>query len=121
MSTPVSDGYEVSLLDQERVEIRREGRVVTMARWNGCGLVDCNPGLPEAPARAAEILALLSQRVDDEIVAAWKALPDPCDASGVDLTLIDWMLAMSPAERLANLEEAARTFDSLEGHGDPLR
>ena len=40
------------------------------------------------------------------------------DDDGVDLTLIDWMLALTPADRLAVLQGFARTLLELR-HDDP--
>lgn len=42
---------------------------------------------------------------DDELIA--EASASAFNADGVDVTLIDWMLAMSPLERLRVLERRA--------------
>ncbi|MSP61762.1 MAG: hypothetical protein EXR72_15790 [Myxococcales bacterium] len=43
------------------------------------------------------------------------------DGNGVDLLLIDWMLAMTPAERLAVLQDFVDTFAAARIIGkDPL-
>ena len=39
------------------------------------------------------------------------------DASGVDLTQIDWMLALTPLERLSALYETAASLARLMNHG----
>ena len=41
--------------------------------------------------------------------------PDAYDEDGVDLTLIQWMLSLTPAERLDVLQEAARSIQNLRG------
>lgn len=37
----------------------------------------------------------------------------PSDADGVDLTLIRWMLTLSPVERLGVLADQIRTIEQL--------
>jgi hypothetical protein len=35
------------------------------------------------------------------------------DANGVDLTLIRWMLSLTPPERIAHVQDAADSLDEL--------
>ena len=41
--------------------------------------------------------------------------PSPDSDDGVDLTLIRWMLSLTPAERLAVLQSNMRSLEALRG------
>ncbi|MFT3770777.1 MAG: hypothetical protein QM820_35590 [Minicystis sp.] len=104
-------------VDRTQVLVFRENVLVGRARWTGEHIVDLSaPLLPEAPgedegaraARLAEqeaILAELARELAAEEAAAVAALhANAYDAEGVDLTLIDWLRSLTPAERLDVLE-----------------
>ncbi len=113
-----AQNYRAVLGDQDRVEIWQDAALISVGRWNGRSIVDCSP--PLSDSNAAAILPDLAAQVDAEISAAWSALPAACNADGVDVTLIDWMLSLTPAERLAVLQDAADTFQSKTDDGDPI-
>jgi hypothetical protein len=47
------------------------------------------------------------------------ALPEGYSADGVDLTLIRWMLTLTPSERLDVLQSAVRSLHDLRGLAAP--
>lgn len=110
------DGLKAHLRDADRVEIRRADTLVASARWDGRTIVDCVPPLPVVDGA----LEALARQIEDEVTAAFEALPPPCDDQGVDLTLIDWMLGLTPTERLAVLQDAADAFDRFAPNGNAI-
>lgn len=107
--------YQAILGDEDRVEIWRSGTLVTGGRWNGRAIVECWP-----PFDVPAVLRTLAAQLEAEISAAWNALPPACNSDGVDVSLIDWMLSLAPAERLAVLQDAADTFLLPENDGDTI-
>ena len=47
--------------------------------------------------------------------AASRADQNPCGEDGVDVTLIRWMLSLTPAERLEVLQQSVDSLLSLRG------
>lgn len=98
-------GYSVRL-DGWRVEILRDGRVVGEARWTGRGIVDCSIVVhPDDSAREAALHRRWVAEIEAEVEAALREAPPEIDENGVDLTLIDRMLRLTPAERLQSLQD----------------
>lgn len=83
------------VVDRRDVAVHEAGVVIATARWSGRSLGGRSGSL------AAEIwqeleLAILA----DEERAIEAATASAYDESGEDLTLIDWMLTLTPSERL---------------------
>lgn len=108
--------YRVTV-DRNDALVFRETVLVGRARWTGSRIEGLSaPLIPAAPdedeaaraARLAEeeaVLAELARTVREEEEAAIAALhANAYDAEGVDLTLIDWLLHLTPRERLDVLE-----------------
>ncbi|WP_437485741.1 hypothetical protein WME75_01710 [Sorangium sp. So ce1014] len=121
-----STGY-TALVDGPRVDILRDGVVVATGRWTGqrieqsaaCLVQGDIADLDEALAASDAIYAELEERLAAEEAAALAA--PAYDEEGVDLTLIDWVLDMTPRERLEMIESYAgvpfgRILDVLEDH-----
>jgi hypothetical protein len=91
------------LVDRHRVEVHAGGRVLGVGRWTGHRIVE----------RSASELSegewdLIAQRLArEEATALEAAAASAHDESGVDLTLIDWMLTLTPTERLEVLRRHA--------------
>ena len=112
-----SYGYRARILDGDSVEIRKQGAFVARARWDGRSLIGWDVASIEGAERAAAILNVLALQIEADTISAWRALPDPLDENGVDLSLIDYMLELSPADRLAWLQDAADAFEGVsDGH-----
>jgi hypothetical protein len=125
-------------VDRDQALVLRENVVVGYGRWTGARiealtgeLIPAPPGEDEAAraARLAEeagILDALAREIAAEEAAAVAALhANAYDAEGVDLTLIDWLLRMSPRERLDVLEGYSgipyrRILEVLVAHGVEL-
>jgi hypothetical protein len=97
--------YRVTV-DRHQVLVFRDELLVGKGRWTGRAIEGLSPPLmPEAPAEEAALLASLGEALADEEAAAIASLnAGACNAEGVDLTLIDWILRMSPSERFDVLE-----------------
>ena len=97
--------YRVTV-DRHQVLVFRDELLVGTGRWTGRAIEDLRPPLmPEAPAEEAALLASLGQALAEEEAAAIASLnAGACNAEGVDLTLIDWILRMTPRERFDVLE-----------------
>jgi hypothetical protein len=126
--------YTVAV-DRRHVMVFREDVMVSEGRWTGRRIEDLSaPLVPPKPyedaaaraARLAEedaIVAALSREIAAEEAAAVAAIEAGAyDASGVDLTLIDWLLRMTPRERLDVLEGYTsipyrRILEVLAAHG----
>ncbi|WP_437762052.1 hypothetical protein WMF27_01440 [Sorangium sp. So ce281] len=119
-------GY-TALVDGHRVDVLRDGVVVATGRWTGqrieqspaCLIEGDIVDLDEALAASDAIYAELEERLAAEEAAAL-AVPT-CNEEGVDLTLIDWVLDMTPRERLEMIESYAgvpfgRILEILEAH-----
>lgn len=116
-----------ALVNGHRVDILRDGVIVATGRWTGqrieqsaaCLVGEEVKDPDEAFATSDEIYAALEARLAAEEAAA---LATPAyDEEGVDLTLIDWVLDMTPRERLEMLESYAgapfgRILEVLEDH-----
>jgi len=55
----------------------------------------------------------MAKRMDRSNQASALAPGDPEPDDGVDVTLIQWMLAMTPAERLQTVQDAVRSLEEL--------
>jgi hypothetical protein len=122
-------------VDRHDVLVFREDVVVSRGRWTGSRIEALSaPLVPPPPdedaaARAAriaeeeEVLAALSRKLAEDEAAAIAAIAaNAYDANGVDLTLIDWLLRMTPRERLDVLERYTaipyrRILEVLAAHG----
>lgn len=97
--------YRVTV-DRHQVLVFRDELLVGKGRWTGRAIEDLSPPLmPDAPGEEAALLASLGQALAEEEAAALASLnAGACNAEGVDLTLIDWILRMTPRERFDVLE-----------------
>jgi len=121
-------------IDHDRVLVLRENVLVGTGRWTGTRIEDLSTRLLPEPvpyARASEgeaadaeagaaaeaealearlaeeeaILEALEQKLAEDEAAALAAInAGACNADGVDLTLIDWILSLTPRERFDVLE-----------------
>ncbi|MEO7327025.1 MAG: hypothetical protein ABI193_00500 [Minicystis sp.] len=114
--------YRVTV-DRHQVLVFREDQLVGKGRWTGAVIEGVEPPLlPDAPAEEAALLASLGQAVAAEEAAAVAAInANACNAEGVDLTLIDWILRMTPRERFDVLESYTgipyrRILETLAAH-----
>jgi len=88
------------VVDRHRVVLTTgEGGQAT-ARWDGRRLTERTGLLDDWDELEAQL-------VRDEAEALAAAAVDSVDEAGVDLTLIDWMLGLSPTERLQFLRQHA--------------
>jgi hypothetical protein len=91
-------------LDGWRVEILRGDEVVGGGDWNGHGIENCTVEM--SPEQHEQWVADIEADVD----AALAAAPPAFDENGCDLQLIDWMLSMTPAQRLQTVQSWIDTF-----------
>lgn len=91
------------VVDRHRVTVRAGDAIVATARWNGRTL-DERTG---AALDAAAWDELADRLARDEAEALAAAEAGAHDEAGVDLTLIDWMLSLTPSERLEFLRRHA--------------
>lgn len=89
----------------ERVEVRRGDTCVATATWRGGELLARSGALRDDEWRTVSD-ALRGE--EDRIIA--EASREAHDARGVDVTQIDWMLSLTPRQRLAALEAHARSI-----------
>ncbi|WP_129344619.1 hypothetical protein [Sorangium cellulosum] len=114
-------------MDGHRVDILRDGVIVATGRWTGqrieqsaaCLVQDEIEDPDEALEASDAIYAKLEEQLAAEEAAALAA--PAYDEQGVDLTLIDWVLDMTPRERLEMIESYAgvpfgRILEVLEDH-----
>lgn len=98
-------------MDGWALDILRDGHVVGHGRWTGDGIADAtlvvHPGDPE---REAALHRQWVRSINADIDAALAAAPPTHNAEGVDLSLLDWMLSLTPIERLDVLQEWLATF-----------
>ena len=85
-------------IDRRNVEVRNGEQTIATGRWDGRSVVDRAGRVGDDDE--AFWAMLVARLVADEREALRAATVDAVDESGVDLTLIDWMLGMSPTERL---------------------
>jgi hypothetical protein len=97
--------YSVTV-DRTQALVFREHVLVSRGRWTGSSIENLtDPLVPGAPEEEAAILAALAKDLAEEERARVAALAaSACDAEGIDLTLIDWLLHLTPRERLDVLE-----------------
>lgn len=88
------------LVDRHQVVLTTAAGVLATARWDGSVLTDRSGTLEDW----AELERLLARDEADTLAAASAGSHDE---AGVDVTLIDWMLSLSPTERLLFLRKHA--------------
>lgn len=97
--------YNITV-DRHQALVFRDNVLVGKGRWTGTTIEDVSPPLlPGAPDEEAALLASLGQtlaREEAEAVAALHA--NAYNADGIDLTLIEWILGLTPRERFDVLE-----------------
>lgn len=108
-------GEYTATVEHDRVSIFRRGVFVGEARWTGRRILDRPPGLKrEAPHEEDAIFAALEAGLAEEGAAEVAAMQNSAyDDEGVDITLIRWMLGLSPRERLKVLDDYARSMAGL--------
>lgn len=82
-------------VDRTDVVVRRRDARLATARWNGRRLDDRDGSLSDEEWAALEFAI----RADEDQAVAESAATAQ-DDEGVDVTLIDWMLSLTPTERL---------------------
>jgi hypothetical protein len=98
-------------LEGETVRVLRAGQEVARSGWTGRAIIP--PPTSRVPAPTIDWHAIeraLIEDIDAELEARRSAA---YDAAGVDLTLIDWMLSLSPRERLEALSIHGRSIGRL--------
>jgi len=92
----------------DRIQVARAGTVIASARWWEGDLSEKAGALTSSGDDAAlwEAIRSALRREEDEIVSA--AEGRACDARGVDIGQVDWMLSLTPRERLSALETHLR-------------
>jgi hypothetical protein len=108
-------GEYTATVEHDRVSIFRCGVVVGTGRWTGRRILDRPPGLKrEAPQAEDAFFAALEAGLAEEGAAEVAAMQASAyDEQGVDVTLIRWMLSLSPRERLKVLDDYARSMAGL--------
>lgn len=99
----------------ESVEVSREGAIVATGRWRDGVLGERSGSLDETGDDSALWQAIESAIRQDEDAIIASATAKAFDARGVDVTQIDWMLSLTPLERLAALETHTRSIVRLLG------
>lgn len=104
-------------VDDGRVLILRENVLVGTGRWTGTRIEDLSLQVPPEPvpyaradhgAEAEALIQALERRLNEEETEAIAAVSaSACNADGIDLTLIDWILRLTPGERFDVLENYA--------------
>jgi hypothetical protein len=100
-------GLDVAV-DRRDVIVRDRDVIAATARWTGTSLELRTGSLSDEVRRAIE-----SAIVADEQQAIATSEATSHDDDGVDLTLIDWMLSLSPAERLRVLMRHASELSAF--------
>lgn len=59
------------------------------------------------------VFSMTDKERDSENRATWVDADQTHSEDGVDLTLIRWMLSLTPAERLSTLQNTIRSFKRL--------
>ena len=94
--------------DRHRIALADGDALVAAAHWDGRALSERMGSLDDATwNELAEFLA----RDEAEVLEAAEA--GAHDEAGVDLTLIDWMLELTPSERLHVLRRHAAALASF--------
>jgi len=98
----------------DRISIREDGRVVASGRWSGGHIVDRSGTIGHGSLSDWETL---EGELREESEAQIRRAADLAyDERGVDVTQIDWMLSLSPLERLHVLDAQRRSIARLVGH-----
>ncbi len=97
--------YNVTV-DRHQVFLFRDHVLVGTGRWTGTTIEELNPPLlSDSPERTAALLTSLAEALaQEEAVAVAEINANAYDANGIDLTLIEWILRMTPRERFDMLE-----------------
>lgn len=97
--------YNVTV-DRHQVRVFRNDALVGTGRWTGTSIEDFDSPLDlDVGSDDSAVLAELAQALQQEELTFITAInANAYNSDGVDLTLIDWILAMSPRERFDVLE-----------------
>jgi len=97
--------YNVTV-DRHQVFLFRDQVLVGKGRWTGTTIEELDPPLlSDSPSEDAALLASLAEALAQEEAAAIAEInANAYDANGIDLTLIEWILRMTPRERFDMLE-----------------
>lgn len=108
-------GEYTATVDLDRVSIHRGDVLVGHGRWTGRRLLDRPSGLrPEAPEEEETIFLALEAGLIEEAAAELAEMQSSAyDDEGVDLTMIRWMLTLSPRDRLRALDDYRRSMAGL--------
>jgi hypothetical protein len=113
----VQIGDYAATVDLDRVMIFRNGVLAGTGRWTGRRIEDRPSGLVAGtPDEEARLFAALEAGLVEEAareVAEMQARA--YDEDGVDRTLIQWMLSLTPRERLRVLEDHNRSLVRMLG------
>ncbi len=99
-----------AIVEGSAVRVLRSGTAVGSCRFSGEHLVDYQ-GEPLGPTESAHetALSLLAERLLADARAELAAMNEAAhDEQGVDVSLIRWMLSLTPLERLQQLEAQSR-------------
>ena len=98
-------------MDGWRIDILRDGVVMGHGRWTGNSIVERTVTIyPDDPAREAALHDEWVAMVNADVDATLAAAPPNVNEDGVDLALIDWMLSLTPTERVQVLQNWVNTF-----------
>ena len=92
------------------VEILDDGQIVGRGRWTGRRIEDCPARLADDAAASEALYERLEEALAAEVNAALAAMPTSFDQDGVDMSLLDWMLELTPTQRLRTLQSWVDTF-----------
>ena len=108
-------GEYTAAIDFDRVSILRHGILVGHGRWTGRRILDRPSGLkPEAPEEEEAIFSALEAGLVEEAAAELAEMQSSAyDEQGIDLTMIRWMLSLTPRERLRALDDYYRSMAGL--------
>ena len=89
--------YRVTV-DRHQVLLFRDHVLVGTGRWTGTTIEELNPPLlSDSPSDDAALLTSLAEALAQEEAAAIAEINAKAyDANGIDLTLIEWILGMTP-------------------------
>lgn len=112
--SPMQASQPTAVVDGDVVQVFQDGSLAGTGRFADSGIVDYRGRLlgdTEAAHRAA--LIALAERVLDQAREELAAMQVAAyDDAGVDMSLIRWMLSLTPFDRLRTLD-AHRQFVSL--------
>lgn len=112
-----------AVTDGVKVYIYRRGEQIGKGYWNGARIEGCDAVLADDPDELAAIFEELeAERTAEEARILEEVSANAQNEEGVDLTLIDWALSMTPRKRLKMNERYTSTsfsamVDVLIEHG----